>query len=70
MQLKIDKLKQLMDQNFSSNYHAFARELNIDVSTLHKILNVQISAGLKTINKIIEYLKAQNLEIAEYIFLP
>ncbi len=70
MQLKIDKLKQLMDQKFSGNYHAFARELKIDVSTLHKILNVQINAGLKTINKIIEYLKSQDLEVEEYIFLP
>ena len=70
MKLKIDKLKALMDERVGGNYHAFARELKIDVSTLHKILNIQINAGLRTINRIIDYLKAQNLNVQDFIFLP
>lgn len=70
MKLNIPALKTLMQERFESNYHAFARALGIDVAAVHKILNKQINAGLKTINKIIDYLKTQGLNINDYIFLP
>ncbi len=69
MQLKIDKLKELMDEKCTGNYNAFARETGINVALLYRLLNKQANAGLKTINALISYLKAKNLPVEDYIFL-
>ncbi len=69
MQIKIEKLRQLMDEKCSGNYNAFARETNINVALLYRLLNKQANAGLKTINTLINYLKANNLSVEDYIFL-
>lgn len=69
MQLNLEKLKNLMKEQYDNNYHTFAKALGFDVSALHRILNGQLNAGLKTINKIIAFLKTNKLEVQEYIFL-
>lgn len=69
MQIKIDKLKQLMDAECAGNYNAFARETGINVALLYRLLNKQANAGLKTVNALINYLKLKNLPVEDYIFL-
>lgn len=70
MKLNIENLKALMAETYNNNYHAFARAIGLDTAALYKILNNQINAGLKTINKLIEFLKMENLSVNKYIFLP
>lgn len=69
MKLNIEHLRTLMREKYDNNYHSFARALGFDVSALYKILNGQYNAGLKTINKIIAFLKSNNFKVEEYIFL-
>lgn len=69
MKIKIDKLKELMNERCGGNYNAFARETGLDVAAVYRILNGQANAGLTTINRIINYLKANNLAVEDYIIL-
>ncbi len=59
-----------MNEKCNGNYNAFARMTGINVSALYKILNNKANAGLGTINKLIDFLKANNLNVEDYIFLP
>ena len=70
MKIKIEKLKELMQDRYNGNYNAFARDAKIDVALLYRIMNGQANAGMKTINSLIEYLKANSLKVKDYIFLP
>lgn len=70
MKLNIQALKKLMQEKCYGNYNAFARETGVNVSLIYKILNGQASAGLKTLNRLIDYMKANNLDVENYIFLP
>ena len=70
MKLNIKALRNLMKEQCGGNYNAFARETGINVSLLYKLLNDQAQAGLKTINRLIDYLKANGFRVEDYIFLP
>lgn len=70
MKIKIEKIKQLMEERHNGNYNAFARATGINVALLYKMLNNKANAGLKTINRLIDYLKQNNLNVEDYIFLP
>jgi predicted transcriptional regulator len=70
MRIKIDKLKELMDEKCGGNYNAFARETGLNVAAVYRIINGQANAGLTTINRIIDYLKSNNMAVEDYIFLP
>lgn len=70
MRLNIQALNGLMNDKCDGNYNAFARETGVNVSLLYKLLNGKAGAGLKTINRLIDYLQASNLNIEDYIFLP
>lgn len=70
MKLNIESLKNLMNEKHLGNYNAFARATGINVALLYRLLNGQAQAGLKTINLLIEYLKANKLSVEDYIFLP
>ena len=59
-----------MNEHCNGNYNAFARATHINVAILYRVLNNKANAGLKTINKLIDYLKANSLVIENYIFLP
>jgi len=69
MKLNIKRFRKLMEQKASNNYNEFARQTGINVSLLYKILNGQVNAGTKTISKIVNYLKSQNIDVNKYIFL-
>ena len=68
MRLNIEKLRALMQEKCGGNYNAFARETGINVALIYRILNEQGNAGLKTLNKLIDYLVANSLNVNEYIF--
>lgn len=70
MTLNYDALKRLLNDAFDGNYNAFARAMNIDVAQLYRILNGNGSVGLKTLNKIVDFCKENDLDIHEYIFFP
>ena len=70
MKLNIQALKDLMVSGYDGNYNAFARATGVNVSLLYKMLNGTANAGLKTINRIIDFLKANSFKIEDYIFLP
>lgn len=70
MKLNIQALKSLMDSDYNGNYNAFARATGVNVSLLYKMLNGTANAGLKTINRIIDFLKSNGFKVEDYIFLP
>ena len=70
MELKIQELKNLMDEKYNGNYNAFARATGINVALLFRILNGKGGAGLKTLNLLIAFFKKENLSVEDYIFLP
>lgn len=70
MKIKIEALKELMQEKCNGNYNAFARETGINVALLFRLLNNQAQAGLKTVNLLIAYIKANELKVEDYIFLP
>ena len=70
MRLNIEALKKLMQEQYGGNYNAFARDTGVNVALLYRMLNDQAQAGLKTINTLIEFFKAKELKVEDYIFLP
>lgn len=68
MKLNVEKLKELMEKKFDSNYHLFAKALNIDAAHIHRILNDKRGAGVKVISGIMNYCKENNIPFEEYIF--
>lgn len=70
MKLNIPAIRNLMDNRCGGNYNAFSRETGINVAFLYRILNEKCSAGLKTYNRLIDYLEKNDLIVSDYIFLP
>jgi hypothetical protein len=64
-----DKVKELMDREANGNYNEFARQLQIDVAQLHRVLNTESKAGPKMLGKLMIYCNDRNLDFNEYIFL-
>lgn len=70
MKINIEKVKELMAERHNGNYNAFARATGINVALLYKMLNNKANAGLRTVNRLIDYLKQNGLNVEDYIFLP
>lgn len=68
MELKPDKLKELMKETTNGNYNEFSRESGINVGLLHGIVNKKRRAGIKTINAFIDFCKSHDIDYMKYIF--
>ena len=70
MNLNVEALKKLMQEKYGGNYNAFARATGVNVALLYRIMTGQGNAGLKTINELVAFFKANDLKVEDYIFLP
>lgn len=65
-----NKLHQLMEEKCQGNYHAFARELGVNVAHLYRFFNVPESkAGPKLLGAVAKFCKKNNLDFMSFIFL-
>ncbi len=62
-------LKSLMIDKAQGNYNEFARQLDVAVAQLHKIINGDSEAGPKFLGKLMTYCTRNNLDFKDYIFL-
>lgn len=69
MELKREKIYELMTTYCSGNYNRFGRELNVDPSHLYRYLNSGIGGGKKLTGAIIKFCKLKELDFEDYISL-
>ncbi|SFH22183.1 hypothetical protein SAMN05660649_04318 [Desulfotomaculum arcticum] len=69
MFLNKEKVKKLMSIHAEGNYHEFARQLEVDVAQLHRVLNTKSVAGPKFLGRFMKFCKKNGLDYNEYIFL-
>ncbi len=70
MYINKEKVFDLMQKHFQGNYHAFARELSLDVSHLYRTLNEKNrKAGPKFLGALMQFLERNKIDYKEYIFL-
>jgi hypothetical protein len=69
MFLNKEEVKKLMQEKANGNYHEFARQLNIDVAQLHRVLNTKSKAGPKFLGRFMRYCLENDLDFSLYIFL-
>jgi hypothetical protein len=67
--LNKEKVRKLMDEKANGNYHEFSRQMGVDVSQLHRVLNTGSKAGPKFLGKLMRYCQDNNLNFKDYIFL-
>jgi hypothetical protein len=67
MELKRDKIFELMKKYCAGNYNRFARELKIDPSHLYRFLNTGVGGGKKIVGALMRFCKEKNLEFEEYV---
>lgn len=63
------KVKALMQVKCNGNYHEFARQLNIDVAQVHRVLNTDSNAGPRFLGQFMKYCQQHGEPFNDYIFL-
>lgn len=69
MYLNKERVRALMDEKAEGNYHEFARQLDLDVAHVHRVLNANSKAGAKFFGKLMRYCQKNGLDFQHYIFL-
>lgn len=67
MNLKRDKVNELMKVYCAGNYNRFARELEISASQLHKFIQTGVGGGKKLLGSVMKFCKDRNLSFEDYI---
>jgi hypothetical protein len=67
--VKREKLQNLMNAYCGGNYNRFGRELDINVSHLHRYINHGIGGGKKLMGAVIKFCKSKGLNFEEYVEL-
>lgn len=62
-------VKKLMNEKAKGNYHEFARQLDVNVAQLHRVINTSSEAGPKFLGKFKKYCHVKGINFDEYIFL-
>lgn len=68
MYLNKDYLMKFMLDNYGGVYRAFARDLGVEVSQLHRILNGDDRAGVVFLGRLHKYCQHKNVDYQEFIF--
>ena len=69
MEVRIDKVQELIKQKYRNNQTFFAEKLNVDRSYLNQLLNKKVNnRSPKICNAIINYCKERGLDCKDYIF--
>ena len=70
MKPNIPAIQALVDNKFSGNQSAFAREIGVDRAQVSKVLKNGTGAGAQFFGSLMSYCKRTHLEFDRYIFLP
>lgn len=66
MEIKRDKVMELMKTYCEGNYNRFAREMGVDPAHLHRFLNTGVGGGKKIISGIIKFCREKNINEFDY----
>lgn len=69
MYLNKQRVRELMRDYADDNYHEFARQLQVDVAQVHRVLNTESKAGPKLLGNLMKYCQSHKLDFNHYIFL-
>lgn len=69
MFLNKSKIRELMNEKANGVYHEFARQMDVDVAQIHRILNTNSEAGARFLGRFKIYCDANNINFNDYIFL-
>lgn len=70
MYINVEKFKNLIINEFDNNLHQCARALDINPSTICRIVNSNSNGGTKFFGNFMNYCKTNGLDFNEFIFLP
>ncbi|CEP67105.1 Uncharacterized [Moorella glycerini] len=63
------RVKELMQEKANGNYHEFARQLDVDVAQVYRILTKNSKAGPKFLGRFMRFCQDNGLDFRQYIFL-
>lgn len=69
MYLNRNAFIELVKTKFANNYHECARCLDVDVSTVSRVINGNNNAGTKFLGGLMAYCANNSLSFESYIFL-
>lgn len=70
MELNKSELKKLLYERFGGNFTKMAKELNVNVAQLYRILEKNSNAGSKFFGKLMAWCKQNYVDHNVYIYLP
>jgi energy-converting hydrogenase A subunit M len=70
MKLNKHALERLLYEHFGGNFTRLSKELRIDVSHVHKVIEKEKGCGAKFLNSIIRWCQENDKDYREFIFLP
>lgn len=70
MKPNIPAIQALVNNKFSGNQSAFAREIGVERAQISKILKNGTGAGAQFFGSLMSYCKRMHLDFDKYIFLP
>jgi len=68
MELNKVELKKLLYERFNGNFTKMARELNVNVAQLYRILENNSNAGSKFFGKLMSWCKQNYVDHGKYFF--
>lgn len=69
MNISTEDFIKFVDSNFSGSCYKCAKALNVEPSTVWRVLNGRNSAGIKLLTSIMQYCNSNRLDYNDYIFL-
>jgi hypothetical protein len=69
MELKRDKVFELMNEYCYGNYNRFARNLGVDPAHLYRFLNTGVGGGKKLVGAVIKFCRDNSLDFETYVSL-
>ncbi|QLY78068.1 hypothetical protein [Clostridium intestinale] len=69
MKFNINKLSTVINEDFSGNYKAFATEINVNSTTVYRILTGRSNAGEKFIANFMLFCNSKKYKFEDFIFL-
>ena len=70
MRLNNEAFEKIFIEKFRGNYREAARQLETDVSQIHRIINQKQGAGLLFIERIIEWCARNGVDYRTLVILP
>lgn len=67
IKLNRESLKILLHVRFGGNYSAFARELDVDISHIYRVIKYGTGGGKKIIGAVMNFCRREGLSFEEYI---